>query len=47
MKPNQLGEKIVPIDFHFQRILKDGKLWSYVMSEDDLGFACYFDFSNW
>jgi hypothetical protein len=42
---NQLGEKIVPIDPFSKKFFKDGKLWSYVNVEDELGFAVFtFDF---
>jgi hypothetical protein len=42
---NQLGEVIVPVDPFSKKFFKDGKLWSYVNIEDELGFAVFtFDF---
>ncbi len=42
---NQLGETIVPVDPFSKKFFKDGKLWSYVNVEDELGFAVFtFDF---
>jgi hypothetical protein len=36
---NQLAETVVPIDPFSKKFFKDGKLWSYVNVEDELGFA--------
>jgi len=42
---NQLGETIVPVDPFSKKFFKDGKLWSYVNVDDELGFAVFsFDF---
>ncbi|WP_268033404.1 DUF4221 family protein [Algoriphagus sp. PAP.12] len=42
---NQLGETIVLADPFSKKFFKDGKLWSYVNVEDELGFAVFtFDF---
>jgi len=40
---NQLAESVVPIDPFLNKFFKDGKLWSYVNVDDELGFAV-FDF---
>lgn len=36
---NQIHEEEVPLDIFGLRFFKDGKLWSYVNVEDELGFA--------
>jgi hypothetical protein len=36
---NQLAETVVPVDPFSKKFFKDGKLWSYVNVEDELGFA--------
>ena len=36
---NQLAESVVTIDPFSKKFFKDGKLWSYVNVEDELGFA--------
>ncbi len=36
---NQLTEALVPVDPFSKKFFKDGKLWSYVNVEDELGFA--------
>ncbi|PZX47010.1 DUF4221 family protein [Algoriphagus chordae] len=42
---NQLAETLVPIDPFSKKFFKDGKLYSYVNVEDELGFAVFtFDF---
>ena len=42
---NQLAETQVPIDPFSKKFFKDGKLWSYVNVNDELGFAVFtFDF---
>jgi hypothetical protein len=42
---NQLGEQVVQVDPFSKKFFKDGKLWSYVNVEDELGFAVFtFDF---
>ncbi len=38
---NQLGETLVPVDPFSKKFFKDGKLWSYVNVEDELGFAVF------
>lgn len=38
-KMNPLGEKVVKFDPYGYKFFKDGKLWSYVNIEDELGFA--------
>jgi hypothetical protein len=37
---SQMGEMIVPIDPFIKKSVKDGKLWSYVNSDDELGVCC-------
>ncbi len=42
---NQLAETEVPVDTFSKKFFKDGKIWSYVNVEDELGFAVFtFDF---
>ncbi|GAB3227279.1 DUF4221 family protein [Algoriphagus aestuariicola] len=36
---NQQGEMVVPVDPFSKKFFKDGKLWSYVNVDDELGFA--------
>ncbi len=39
LKMNQIGEREIKIDPFTFKFFKDGKLWSYVNVEDELGFA--------
>ena len=42
---NQLHEEVIPIPYYGFKFFKDGKLYSYVNVEDELGFAVFtFDF---
>jgi hypothetical protein len=44
---NQLHEEVTPISFYGFKFFKDGKLWSYVNVDDELGFAVFtFDFKQ-
>ena len=38
---NQLAETLVPVDPFSKKFFKDGKLWSYVNVDDELGFAVF------
>lgn len=38
---NQLGEIAVSVDPFSKKFFKDGKLWSYVNVDDELGFAVF------